>query len=110
VRDHQRDRVRVVGTDVQEVDALTGGLGDGGAGVVELGLEAAPVVAVRPVAHDRTKELLVGAVVPSCVVERCRPTRAFDAGAQVVELLVRDVDREPLHRQTLRTSADTCSM
>ena len=92
VRDDERHRVLVLGANVDEVDVDPVDLGDEVREGREALLERAPVVVRRPVVGqclDRLELHALGGVhLP------VGPLRRVDATAQVVELLLGDVDRE----------------
>ena len=92
VRDDERQRVLVLGAHVDEVDVDPVDLGDVVGKGGEALLELAPVVVRRPVGGeclDRLEPHALGRIRLAV-----GPSRRLDAVAQVLELLLRDVDRE----------------
>ena len=96
VRDDERQRVLVLGADVDEVDVDPVDLGDEVRQGREALLELAPVVVRRPVVGQRLDRLELHAL--GGIHLPVGPVRRLDAAAQVVELLVGDVERERADR------------
>jgi hypothetical protein len=93
VRDQERQRVTFRGARVQEVDALAVDLGDRRRERVEARLLGAPVEPVLPVREQRLEVAALGAHLPADAVELVREAGIREAGVQVVEDVLRDVDR-----------------
>ena len=100
--DDERQRVFMLGTNVDEVDVQPVDLGDELRQGVQSRLTGAPVVVGRPVArevlHDRQGHAL------RVVLDRLlvREARAGEASPQVLELRRGDVDRERADRGVVR--------
>ena len=92
MRDDERHRVLVLGPYVDEVDVDPVDLGDEVRQGREALLELAPVVVRRPVVRQCLDRLELHTL--RGIHLSVGPPRRLDAAAQVVELLVRDVDRE----------------
>ena len=94
VRHDQRQRVLVPRLDVDEVDLDPVDLGRELRQRVELRLGLAPVVVGRPVARELLHRRQLDALRPICDELLAGPARRRDAPAQVVELLLRNLDVE----------------
>ena len=86
VGDDERQRVLMIGADVNEVDVDPVDLGDEMWQGLEALLELAPVVVSRPVVGQRLDRLELHAL--GGIHLPVGPVRRLDAAAQVVELLV----------------------
>jgi hypothetical protein len=92
--DDQRQRVLVLRANVDEMDVQPVDLGDEVGHRVELGLALAPVVLGLPVARDRLDRRQLHALRRIVDALLLGPTRGRDAGAQVLEVRLGDVDCE----------------
>src|SRR5438034_9421172 len=90
----QRERVRVRGPDVDEVDVLAVDRGGEVWKLVEVGFVLAPVVAGAPVFGQLLEPGKWEAVVPPGVGDLIGPTGAGEPVGQVVEVGLGDVDAE----------------
>ena len=105
VRDDQRQRVLVLGANVDEVDVDPVDLGDEVREGRKALLELAPVVVRRPVVGQRLDRLELHAL--GGIHLPVGPLRRLDAAAQVLELLLGDVDRELRGCSAARRAADS---
>ena len=94
VRDDQRQRVRVVGAGVDEVDLLTVDVGEEVRPTVELRFLRPPVVLVLPRVAEVLEIREIGAVVPTTARDLVGPARAAQPFLEVVEHRFGYVDTE----------------
>ena len=99
VRDQQRLRVRPVGPDVQEVDALAVDLGDELGVLVELRLLGAPVVPGAPVLGELLQVAQRYPAGPLDAGQLAGPAGVGEPVVQVVEVGLGDLDAEGLDRR-----------
>ena len=94
VTDDERQRVLVLGANVDKVDVEPVDLGDELRDGVQLGLAPAPVVLGHPVARDRLDRRQLHALRRVVDALLLGPARGRDARAQILEVPLRDLDRE----------------
>ena len=94
VADDERQRVLVLRAGVDEVDVQPVDLGDELRDGVQPRLALAPVVLVVPVARDRLHRLQLHALRGILDALLLGPARGRDAGAQVLEVRLGELDRE----------------
>jgi hypothetical protein len=105
VAEHERQGVRVPRAGVDEVDALPVDLRQEVVQPVETVLLRPPVEALEPVTHQLAEVGEVGSLLPAGLRRRARPPRPRESLAQVLEVLVGDVNVERLDLRSVRHHA-----
>ena len=91
MRQDQRQREGVTTTLMYEVDVGALDARHGLRKAIQPRFSSSPVKMVQPMIDQPLHEGKAGTVFPTIIVERCRPSDALDARAQIIERILRNV-------------------